>query len=278
MTDHLDRFSSADDSDEDDEDYKPDAEVGELPSECESGNDSEHSKENGESNEPHRNKKKPKRKKIQCVANQSNEATADTGEKLSPLNEHDEKQKADALWADFLKDTDTESIKPETETVTDVLAHSTDGTVHKKSTIDKAQIPTTKFVKKIFEFAGDTVEVECRTDAIETAHVTKPSATPQATVFGRGMHVFGGGGRSSVKRSSVGGLGSVLGQIGKKTKIGTLEKSKLDWNSFKRQEGIDEQLQTHNKGKDGYLERQDFLQRTDVRQFQIEKSLRLTKR
>ncbi len=93
------------------------------------------------------------------------------------------------------------------------------------------------------------------------------------------------------------------------------EKSKLDWDKFKKKEGIEEELQTHNKGKDGYvyilgveclchvtwqrkvrcrkicsflpnylelsfsftryIERQAFLNRTDVRQFEIERDIRL---
>lgn len=71
-----------------------------------------------------------------------------------------------------------------------------------------------------------------------------------------------------------GGLSSLLGQLGKKSKISTLEKSKLDWQNFKQNEGISEEIETFNKGKDGYLERQDFLQRTDLRRFEIEKQLR----
>ena len=79
-------------------------------------------------------------------------------------------------------------------------------------------------------------------------------------------------------RSSSGGLGAVLNQLSKKNQLSTLEKTKLDWTSFKRQEGIEEELQTHNKGKEGFLERRDFLERTDLRQFEIEKSFRQTKR
>lgn len=275
MSDHLEHFSSADDSDEDDEDYKPDVENGDLPSECESGNDSEVSKENGESDGPRRDKKKQKRKKSQRESNKSDEDTVETGETILPITELDEKQKADALWADFLKDTDTEPVTHKMETSNDVLHTITKDAHNKKQIIEKAQIPITKFVKKVFDFAGDTVEVECETDAAtEKVKLMKASST-HSTVVGKDMSASNG---RSVKRPSVGGLGSVLGQIGKKSKISTLEKSKLDWNSFKRREGIDEQIQTHNKGKDGYLERQDFLQRTDVRQFQIEKSLRLTKR
>ena len=38
---------------------------------------------------------------------------------------------------------------------------------------------------------------------------------------------------------------------GKKTKMGTLDKSKMDWNQFVNEEGIKEELVTHNRGKDG---------------------------
>ncbi len=33
--------------------------------------------------------------------------------------------------------------------------------------------------------------------------------------------------------------------------MGTLDKSKMDWNKFVSEEGIKEELETHNKGKDG---------------------------
>ncbi|KAH7956244.1 hypothetical protein HPB52_007656 [Rhipicephalus sanguineus] len=56
--------------------------------------------------------------------------------------------------------------------------------------------------------------------------------------------------------------------------MNTPEKWKRDWDSYKWSEGIAEDLLNHNKGKDGYLERQAFLQRTDERQFEVEKGLR----
>lgn len=53
-----------------------------------------------------------------------------------------------------------------------------------------------------------------------------------------------------VKRPS--GISSLLGKIGsKKQKMSTLEKSKLDWENFKEEEGIVEELAIHNRGKDG---------------------------
>merc|ERR1712083_140638 len=71
-----------------------------------------------------------------------------------------------------------------------------------------------------------------------------------------------------------GGLASVVGQFAKKQKMGCLDKSKLDWNSFDKEEGIDEELKTHNKGKDGFVEKQMFLERADLRQFEVEKAIR----
>ena len=49
-----------------------------------------------------------------------------------------------------------------------------------------------------------------------------------------------------------GGLGSIMGVIsGKAPKMGCLDKSKMDWNKFVEDEGIKEDLQSHNRGKDG---------------------------
>ncbi|XP_006894236.1 PREDICTED: craniofacial development protein 1-like [Elephantulus edwardii] len=81
---------------------------------------------------------------------------------------------------------------------------------------------------------------------------------------------------SGLKRPS--GMSSLLGKIGaKKQKMSTLEKSKLDWESFKEEEGIGEELAIHNRGKEGYIERKAFLVRVDHRQFEIERDLRLSK-
>ncbi len=52
--------------------------------------------------------------------------------------------------------------------------------------------------------------------------------------------------------SGGGGLAGIMSAIsGKKKKMGTLDKSKLDWDKFVSDEGIKEELQTHNRGKEG---------------------------
>lgn len=55
-------------------------------------------------------------------------------------------------------------------------------------------------------------------------------------------------------------------------KLTTLEKSKLDWASYVDKEGINEELQMYNK--DGYLAKQDFLNRVESFKDQKYKQLR----
>lgn len=53
------------------------------------------------------------------------------------------------------------------------------------------------------------------------------------------------------KGGNLSGIGSVLSQLGKKKKISTLEKTKLDWDRFKKDENIEDELNNYKKGKDG---------------------------
>ncbi|KAH9185870.1 hypothetical protein AeNC1_012157 [Aphanomyces euteiches] len=72
--------------------------------------------------------------------------------------------------------------------------------------------------------------------------------------------------------SSESGLDSALAALNQPKKISTIEKSSMDWESFKDKEGIADELQQYTK--DGYLEKQDFLHRVDVRKFELEKAER----
>ncbi|XP_014833112.1 PREDICTED: craniofacial development protein 1-like, partial [Poecilia mexicana] len=79
----------------------------------------------------------------------------------------------------------------------------------------------------------------------------------------------------SAKRPA--GMSSILNRIGgKKQKMSTLEKSKMDWDAFKSEEGITEELAIHNRGREGFVERKNFLERVDHRQFELEKAVRLS--
>jgi len=120
-------------------------------------------------------------------------------------------------------------------------------------------------IKKVFDFAGETVTVskEVASDSSEAKKYLKSTEEDHKTTP-----------VSSTGTKRPGGLAGIVGSIGKKQKMGVLDKSKLDWNSFVSQEGISEELKTHNRGKEGYVEKQMFLERADLRQFEIEKSIR----
>lgn len=53
-----------------------------------------------------------------------------------------------------------------------------------------------------------------------------------------------------------------------------LELAAQDWNKRKAEEKIEEELKQATKSKTGYLERQRFLERSDLRQFEREREIR----
>ena len=53
------------------------------------------------------------------------------------------------------------------------------------------------------------------------------------------------------------------------------DKTRADWHSFVAKEGIREELTTFNRGREGFVARQDFLTRVDLRQFEHEREARL---
>lgn len=144
----------------------------------------------------------------------------------------EEKRKADAIWAEFLE-TPSEINRPVETSTMKASSSSRDKIIPPKvqTTIQTSKAAELKDSAQLFEFAGETVTIPSKplNDATSDA--------PKAAT-------------SAVKRPS-GGLSSVLSQLSKKNKLSVLEKTKLDWDGFKSTEGINEELQTHNRGRDG---------------------------
>lgn len=196
-----------------------------------------------------------------------------------------EKKKADDLWSSFMSDVKPLPKKPVPSSglgslSSQVKSPLTDVSKEKpKETKPKGKVTITK----VFDFAGEEVKISKEVDAnskealAEQKKLEKTSQEQQdgastSSILSPGSSLVSGFG---LKRPAVGGLGSVLNKINKKNKMGTLEKSKIDWDSFKRKEGIEEDLKIHNKGKQGYTERMAFLNRADQRQYEIERDIRL---
>lgn len=147
-----------------------------------------------------------------------------------------DESKTDELWKNFASSTKSSSLSTKTDSP--------------KTTIEipKPQEQTSKSVTttKIVEFAGEKISVPVTTSP-------KPSTE-----------------NSSLKRPapSTASASSVLDRlgIGKKQKISTLEKSRLDWDAHKESEALKDDLESHRRGKDSYVERKAFLQRSELRE------------
>ncbi|XP_041506878.1 craniofacial development protein 1 [Microtus oregoni] len=196
-------------------------------------------------------------------------------------SENARKKKEDELWASFLNDVGPKAKAAPSSQVK--AAEETEETSSNKLLVKAEELEKPKEsekvkITKVFDFAGEEVRVTKEVDAAskEAKSFLKQNEKekPQAVVPSAAAPALPAG--SGIKRSS--GMSSLLGKIGaKKQKMSTLEKSKLDWENFKEEEGIGEELAIHNRGKEGYIERKAFLDRVDHRQFEIERDLRLSK-
>lgn len=273
MASILDFAEDSSDS-ENDADYVPsDEEASELSLE---ENTDEEADPSAEISSKVRKRRKGKKSNVR-VSNDDNAAEAIV--EKTPLNEEDEKKRAENLWQDFLQD-----VTPPVRKKTADTESTANNQVPTAKLCDKNDQSAKKVtVSEIFEFAGETVVVSKEVDqnseevqkdrgktTLSHASICDEKKSP-AKDIPKESH------SSGVKRSS--GLGSVLGTImNKKQKLSTLQKSMLDWKSFKKDKGIEEELDQHRRSKDSFVEKQAFLQRADVRQFEIERDIRLSSR
>lgn len=265
-----------------------------LEGEDNGAQESEHVKKKTKANIPMRKRKKGGLKLEEdaegCSADQQKCEDGPKGDHFvtesKENNEEKQKKKADDLWASFLSDVGPRT-KAASASTGSQQSTSTTGTdkPSKPPTVSQQQEDKPKesskiTITKVFDFAGEEVRVTKEVDADsreaksflkeEEEKVLKEkeeSSEPQPSV------PLSSG--SSAKRPV--GMGSILNRIGaKKQKMSTLEKSKMDWDAFKTEEGISDELAIHNRGKEGYVERKNFLERVDHRQFELEKSVRLS--
>uniref|UniRef100_H2ZLR0 Craniofacial development protein 1 n=1 Tax=Ciona savignyi TaxID=51511 RepID=H2ZLR0_CIOSA len=236
--------SNEDEHSSEDEDYVP--------------NDAEHSGSDGEDD-------KGENSSLQDVENKhKEESEKDTG-------------KVDEIWKSFKEDTkikknDQLNIAENDNTKQNAEQIKTDEkqvqSEKHESLENKDSSKDTVTITKVYDFAGEDVKVtkEVKKNSKEALEHLKTTGTNGSTP--------GKSGISGFKKRAGGGISNVLGKLGKKPKLSTLEKSKLDWDRYKEEEGIEDELKTYNKGKQGYLEKVSFLERTDMRQFQNERDLR----
>ncbi|KJH53482.1 bucentaur or craniofacial development [Dictyocaulus viviparus] len=118
-----------------------------------------------------------------------------------------------------------------------------------------------KRVTEVYDFAGDEVRVEREVTSEEAQEIEAREKRKENGKLKKPVQ----------KRLSLGGA---LTLLAKKPKMSILDKSNLDWTSYKTENNLQEELETFNRGKNGYLDRMEFLTRTDYKEFEKEKELR----
>ncbi|KAG2483019.1 hypothetical protein HYH03_018099 [Edaphochlamys debaryana] len=82
--------------------------------------------------------------------------------------------------------------------------------------------------------------------------------------------------RASAPVAPSSGLDALLAEVEKKKKVSVLDKTKADWSTYKRAHmDVDEELEMHKKGADQYLDKQNFLKRAELREYEKERDARL---
>ncbi|XP_077425717.1 craniofacial development protein 1 isoform X2 [Vanacampus margaritifer] len=201
-------------------------------------------------------------------------------EKRTQLQNNDDatqKKQSDDLWARFLSDVaprpKASMADPLPNTTPEALSSAPGVCMRSES---QESDPEKVTIVKVFDFAGEEVRVNkevladsreakihLKSQCTEKTVEENPTSSSQSTCPSP----------DSKRPAGMSGLLSRMG--GKKPKMSTLEKSKMDWDAFKYEEGISEELAIHNRGRDGYVERKNFLERVDHRQFEMEKEVRL---
>jgi hypothetical protein len=70
------------------------------------------------------------------------------------------------------------------------------------------------------------------------------------------------------------GLDSLLQALNGPGKMSTVAKTSADWDTFKTDAGVEDEIEKQAQGKNAYLHKQDFLKRVDQRRFVDEKTKR----
>lgn len=159
----------------------------------------------------------------------------------------DEKKRVDALWADFLGGSADAAVddRPKNQFVKKPIAKSSSSIKNDIPITQQQPKLKTDTVANIFEFAGEKVEISNSQNEQSNGN-TQNKSPPMSAAATKVL-----GTKRPAPSSSSSGLSSVLNQLSKKNKLSVLEKTKLDWDGFKSKEGIKEELQTHNRGREG---------------------------
>uniref|UniRef100_A0A2K6V1Y9 Craniofacial development protein 1 n=1 Tax=Saimiri boliviensis boliviensis TaxID=39432 RepID=A0A2K6V1Y9_SAIBB len=260
----MEEFDSEDFSmSEEDEDYVPSGgeygedDVNELVKEDEVDGEEQTQKTKGKKRERARTFQ-PGREDKEDANSESEDSR--TEQKKGIGSEEAKKKERDELWANFLNDIRPKSkVPPSTQVkkVEETEETSLSKLLVKAEELEKPKETENVKITKVFDFAAEEVRVTKEVDATskeaKSFFKQNEKEKPQAKV-------------SSALPSLLARSGLLGKNSAKKQKMSTLEKSKLDWESFKEEEVLVKSWPSVIEGK-GYIEWKAFL---NHRQFEVE--------
>ncbi|VDM42510.1 unnamed protein product [Toxocara canis] len=205
-------------------------------------------------------------------------------------SEKERQRRLDALFDDFIGGSsssmgDSHADEPTTSSATINAEVKKQGEA--VDTCGEKSATETKTVTEIFDFAGEEVREEVNATRFYVAFVVIRNLCAVSTVTCKrvlriertipkpGDDVFTPPKTNASKHKiSSGGLGDAVKLLSKKPKMSVLDKTQHDWTVFKSEHGIHDELRSHNRGRDGYVEKMAFLRRADFRQFDREREAR----
>lgn len=180
------------------------------------------------------------------------------------------KKKSDkAISSKSAKKNDISSTHSEKQ---DVVSSGIDnsGTIESPDDIEKIRLAALEVAKQVLK----------KTKVVETKKFAGRDITVTKSTLGTSSSSSNTANGSSIASSSAAvhadanpNLDSVLDALKGPKAISTVSKSSSDWSNFKEEEGLEDTLM--HAGKDGYLTKQEFLDRCDYRAFEKERDQRL---
>mmetsp|Transcript_37238 Transcript_37238/g.60306 ORF Transcript_37238/g.60306 Transcript_37238/m.60306 type:complete len:279 (+) Transcript_37238:88-924(+) len=206
----------------------------------------------------------------------------------------DEEQKEEVEREQGSTNESNEPIKPKSN-INDVWAllksgDSSSSSSSQAGSSGAAVTPQKVAITETVEFAGEKIQrtrmvnanskeaqsvqnVESMRSPLVSA--SQVSARKTSTSGSAGLGASTPGRPTPLKANGGSSLDKLVAGLSQKKTISTLEKSRMDWSSFKSNEGIEDELKQYTKN--GYLDKQDFLKRTEYRVWEKEREAKRRK-
>ena len=202
-----------------------------------------------------------KRKKVQPDVSKK-EMKSESG-----MTAEEEKAKSDALWAEL------NSLSEPSSTTNQAMSSDVKGAVSLARTV-KVEPSSTVTSTSASVSSSTVTKSDPQATSVSATSSSASSSSASSSSASSSLASSSSPSTPTIPVRKAGGLSNLAASLGKKKGASTLLKSKEDWETFKSESGIVEELAEHTKGKDSFVERQAFLSRADVRQFEREKEIR----